>query len=187
MDEKAFLDNYFQRYREAIFNTGVYDSLLQARDRLLTVKEDGKKMILAGNGASASIAAHGAVDFTKQAGVRSISFNEAALITAFANDYGYEHWVQKALEVHADPGDVVLLISSSGKSPNIVNAARYSRETGNSVISFSGFDAGNPLRENGDINFWVDSKAYNVIENTHSIWMLTICDLLIGKAEYAVS
>ncbi len=187
MDEKAFLDSYFQRYKDAIFNPDIYDALLQARDCLQKVKESGKKMILAGNGASAGIASHGAVDFTKQAGVRSVCFNEAALITALANDCGYEFWVQKALEFYADPGDVILLISSSGKSPNIVNAAKYARQAGNTVISFSGFDAGNPLRTNSDIHFWVDSKAYNVIENTHSIWMLTICDLLIGKAEYTVS
>ena len=81
----------------------------------------GKKVIIAGNGGSAAMASHVAVDFTKAANIRAINFNEADLITCFANDYGYENWVGKALEAYADPGDLVILISSSGKSQNISN------------------------------------------------------------------
>ena len=58
-----------------------------------------------------------AVDLTKASGIRAVNFNEADLITCFANDYGYEHWVEKALDFYADPKDVVILISSSGSHP----------------------------------------------------------------------
>jgi D-sedoheptulose 7-phosphate isomerase len=127
------------------------------------------------------------VDFTKNARIRCINFNEADLITCFANDYGYEHWLEKALEFYADDGDVTILISSSGKSANMVRAAQYALARGLRLVTFTGFLANNPLKELGQLNFWVDSQAYNVIEMTHHIWLLAVCDLIIGKAEYPAS
>ncbi|MCP5047849.1 MAG: phosphoheptose isomerase, partial [bacterium] len=79
-----------------------------------------------------------------------------------------------------------VLISSSGNSENVVNAATYARSVGNTIITFTGFNEDNPLKSLGDINFWLDSKAYNIIECTHMIWLTTVIDLIIGKAEYAV-
>lgn len=187
MNDQVFLKQYFERYRQGLFGTDVTEQLIAFRDFALEVKKQGKKLIFAGNGASAGIASHAAVDFTKQGGITSVNFNEAGLITCFANDYGYENWVQKALEFYARSGDVVVLISTSGKSPNMVNAAKYARSVGFKVITFTGTTADNPLKSNGDLNFWVDSKAYNIVENTHQIWLLAVCDLIIGKAEYSVS
>lgn len=83
------------------------------------------KIILVGNGASASISSHLAIDFTKAAGVRAINFNESSLLTCFSNDFGYENWITRALQYYLLPGDIVILISSSGKSKNIVNAAKF--------------------------------------------------------------
>jgi D-sedoheptulose 7-phosphate isomerase len=143
--------------------------------------------LLAGNGASAAIVSHAATDFTKQAGVRSQCFTDSSLITAFANDYGYENWVAKAIEFYFIEGDAVILISSSGRSKNIVNAAKLAKEKGLKVITFTGFESNNPLKLLGDVNFWLDSKAYNVIECTHMIWITTVVDMIIGKAEYNVS
>ena len=131
------------------------------------------------------MASHVAVDFTKQGGVRSVNFNEADLITCFANDYGYEHWVEKAVEFYGDEGDMVILISSSGNSKNMVNAAQTAKKLGLDVITFTGFNPDNALKKEGIINIWLDSKAYNIVENTHQIWLLTVCDLMIGKAEYS--
>ncbi|MFM7272604.1 MAG: SIS domain-containing protein, partial [Gammaproteobacteria bacterium] len=74
----------------------------------------GRKVLVAGNGGSAAMASHVCVDFVKVAGVRAVNFNEADLITCFANDYGYENWVSRALEAYADADDLVILISSSG-------------------------------------------------------------------------
>ena len=91
------------------------------------------------------------------------------------------------MEHHSDPGDTVILISSSGNSPNILNGAKIAKEIGLSSITLSGFDKENPLRSLGDINLWADSKSYNIIEATHTLWLVAICDLIIGKKEYAVS
>jgi D-sedoheptulose 7-phosphate isomerase len=140
----------------------------------------GGKVLLAGNGASAAMAAHGAVDLTKVSGVRALTFNEADLITCFANDFGYEHWVAKALEYYADPKDAVVLISSSGRSPNIVNAARQARQMGLPLLTLSGFAPDNPLRAAGTVNLWVDSDQYNLVEVTHQAWIVAMVDALAG-------
>ena len=138
-----------------------------------------------GNGGSAAIASHVSVDLTKNANIRSVNFNEADLITCFANDYGYERWIEKAIDFYADDKDVLILISSSGKSPNMINACKVARNKKMSkIITFTGHDKNNPLSKLGDINFWINSKAYNFVENLHQVWLLTVVDLIIGKREY---
>ena len=129
------------------------------------------------------MASHVAVDLTKVAGVRAVNFNEADLITCLANDYGYEHWVEKAIEFYADPGDLIVLISSSGKSNNIINGAIKAKQMKLSLITFTGFTADNPLRKLGDLNFWADSQAYNVVEMTHHVWLLALVDKLVVDNE----
>jgi len=183
-DEASWLAHYFARYRTSIFQEGVVEQLVTLKQWMLEAQADGNKVILAGNGGSAAIASHSAVDFTKNAKIRCINFNEADLITCFANDYGYEWWLQKAIEHYVDAGDLIILISSSGKSPNMINAARFVREQGLKVVTFTGFAPDNPLKTVGHLNVWVNSRAYNVIEMTHHIWLLAVCDLIIGNAEY---
>ena len=153
---------------------------------ILKTKAAGRKLIFAGNGASASIANHASLDFTKQAKVKSVNFNESALITAFSNDFGYENWIQKAIEHYGQEGDTLILISSSGQSKNVINAANYALKNSINVITFTGFDSNNPLFMSGEINFWLDSRSYNIIEGVHQIWLMSICDLIIGKKEYSV-
>ena len=141
--------------------------------------QSSKKIIIAGNGGSAAMASHVAVDFTKAAGIRAINFNEADLITCFANDYGYENWVAQALEAYADQGELLILISSSGNSQNILNGAKKAKEMGLLVITLSGFLPDNPLRELGNLNLWVDSTEYNIVEMTHHVWLVAIIDYMI--------
>ncbi len=154
---------------------------------LLETNKKGNKVILSGNGASAAIAAHAALDLTKQAKVKSVAYHDPALITAYSNDYGYDKWLSKLLESHMDKGDLLILISVSGESPNIIEAAKYSRIVGNKVITFTGRDKNNSLKELGDMNFWVNSNAYNIVEGIHMIWITTIVDMIIGKSVYSVS
>lgn len=139
----------------------------------------GGKVIIVGNGGSAAMASHVSVDLTKNTRVRAINFNEADLITCFANDFGYERWVEKALDYYAQPQDVLILISSSGRSKNILNAAQKAKEMGMRLITLSGFDADNPLRTTGHINFWVNNHLYNIVEMTHHVWLLAIADKII--------
>jgi len=185
MDEIKFIKDYLDRYNKSLFEIDISEKILKMKSLLLDVKKNNKKVIVAGNGGSAAMASHIAVDFTKQGKIRTINFNEADLITCFANDYGYENWIEKAIEFYGDEGDKVILISSSGNSKNIVNAAKKAKELGIYVIGFSGFSYDNLLAKNSELSFWVDSKAYNIVENTHQIWLLMVCDLLVGKAEYS--
>lgn len=158
-------------------------SLLSATQLLHETKKRGGKVILVGNGGSAAMASHVAVDLIKVAGIRAVNFNEADLITCLANDYGYEYWVEKALEFYADPKDLIVLISSSGKSSNILNGAIKAKQMKLSLITFSGFASDNPLRKLGDLNFWADSQAYNVVEMTHHVWLLALVDKIVADSE----
>ena len=174
--------------KEALLADEVQCLLFEKAVQLVVdVYRKGGRLYIAGNGGSAAMASHCAVDFTKNAKIRCVNFNEADLITCFANDYGYESCFQKALEFYADPGDVAVFISSSGKSPNILKAADYARSKNFTVVTLSGFSADNPLASKGEINLCVDSRAYNIIEMVHHVWLLTVCDLIIGKAEYPAS
>jgi len=186
MSDSEFLDDYYARYRKAL-EADVRKELIAFRDLCLQVKARDGKLMIAGNGASASIASHAAVDFTKQAKIRAMAFNDHNLVTAFSNDYGYENWVAEAIRAYHQSGDAVVLISSSGKSPNIVKAAEVTKELGLPIITFSGFLNTNLLSQKGLINFWVDSKAYNIVESLHSIWICTVVDLIVGNAEYGVN
>jgi D-sedoheptulose 7-phosphate isomerase len=137
------------------------------------------KIILAGNGASAAISSHLSIDFTKAAGVRAVNFNEASLLTCFANDFGYENWIKKALDYYLIPKDIVILVSSSGKSKNVVNAAKFLKKKKNTLITLTGLNKNNPLRSYGDINFFVNSNNYNVVESLHLVILLSIVEKLI--------
>jgi len=185
MSNKFFTD-YFQSIQAGIESVN-QDDLIKASDDIKAVSKAGKKLIIAGNGGSAALASHVSVDFTKAAGIRAVNFNEADLLTCFANDYGYERIFEKAIEFYGDAGDLLILVSSSGSSQNVVNAARRAKELNMGVLTFTGFKSDNPLRKLGDINFWVDSKAYNIVEMTHHIWLLAIVDYIIGDIEYSAS
>ncbi len=187
MNEKQFLAEYFDRYRQSIFGTDMNSQLIELKGLMSGVHADGKKVIIAGNGGSATIASHCAVDFSKNAHIRCVNFNETGLVTCLSNDYGYERWIEKALELYADGGDLIILISSSGKSINMVKAADYARSKDHVLVTFTGFLSDNPLKMRGDLNFWVDSRAYNIVEMTHQMWLLAVCDLIIGSAEYPAS
>ena len=184
--DKKFLKLYFIDYLKLVSpEEKLIENLVNIKNILLRANKNGKKILIVGNGGSAAMASHVSVDLTKNAGIRCINFNEADLITCFANDYGYEKWVGKAVEFYGDEGDVFIGISSSGSSNNILNGCRAAREKDfSTVITLSGMSPDNPLRKLGDINLWVNSKAYNYIENIHQFWLLAIVDIIIGKIEY---
>jgi len=185
-DATAFLERYVEQFQQLYQGDASWISkLITLRDLVVRASRSGRKVIVVGNGGSAAIASHVAVDLTKNAGIRAITFNEADLITCFANDYGYEQWMAKAVECYGDAGDILIAISSSGQSKNILNACEAARRTKfASVVTLSGFDPANPLRHLGDENFWVDSRAYNLVELTHQFWLLALVDLIIGRTEY---
>lgn len=152
--------------------------LIKVRSEFKKIKKTKKKIIIFGNGGSAAIANHFSIDLTKTAGIRCVNFNESSLLTCFSNDYGYENWVKKTIEFHAKKGDLIILISSSGESKNMINACNFSIKRKIKVVTFTGFNKNNRLSKLGNINFWVNSKEYNYIENTHQFLLLSLVDSL---------
>src|SRR5262249_44731696 len=124
------------------------------------VQKASRKMMLIGNGGSAAIASHEALDFWKNGGIAATAFNDPAQLTCLVNDCGYENIFAAAIEMFAKPGDVLIAISSSGKSASIVNGVEAARKKQGAVITYSGFGEDNPLRGLGDLNFYISSSAY---------------------------
>tara|TARA_Y100000591_G_scaffold312991_1_gene318024 strand:+ start:954 stop:1544 length:591 start_codon:yes stop_codon:yes gene_type:complete len=186
INETNFVKDYLNDLSISLLpNKEVVDKIIEVKKILINTSNRNGKVLIFGNGGSAAISSHVSIDLTKNAKLRTVNFNEADLITCFSNDYGYERWVEKAIDFYADKKDTLILISSSGKSKNMINACKIARKKKiGKVISFTGHNKNSPVSQLSDINFWVDSKAYNFIENTHQIWLLTICDLIIGKREY---
>ena len=122
---------------------------------------------------------------TKNANIRCINFNEPDLITCFSNDFGYDNWLSNSIKFYGDKGDILIAISSSGKSKNIINGcAAAKKKKFSKIITLTGHSINNPVMKKGDINLWINSKAYNFIENIHQFWLLLLVDLVIGKTEY---
>jgi len=187
MSDHQFIKNYLQDFIELLQpNNQSIEELIKVRNLLLETSRKGNKVLIFGNGGSAAIASHFSVDLTKNAKLRCLNFNEASIITCFANDYGFDHWAEKVIDFYGDEGDLLIVISSSGQSQNMINAVKAARN-GNfhSVVTLSGFSQDNPLQKMGDINLWVNNKSYNFVENIHQIWLLAIVDLVIGKREYS--
>lgn len=142
----------------------------------------GGKLMFVGNGGSSAIASHMSIDYWKNGGLRATAFNDPALLTCLSNDYGYEHVFEKPVRMFATDRDLLIAISSSGKSPNILRAADAAREIGCRVVTLSGFGADNPLRSRGDVNFYVPSDAYGFVELTHLSLCHCVLDLACGYA-----
>ena len=189
MNEKIFLKNYLLELQNHLMGDDkTIDNLISLKKIIIDNAKKGKKILVFGNGGSAAIASHFTVDLTKNARVRATNYNEADLITCLSNDYGYDQWVSKAIELYMDKGDLVFFISSSGVSKNMINAVKIARKKkARKIVSFTGFNTNNPLKKKSDLNFWVNSRAYNHVENIHQIWLLSLVDLIIGKSEYSAN
>ena len=131
--------------------------------------ESGGKLFFIGNGGSAGIASHMAVDFWRNGGIRSLSFHDPALLTCISNDFGYAQVFARSLEMFADKDDMLVAISSSGASPNILNAVQVALAKECQVVTFSGFAAANPLRGRGHWNCYIPSHEYGIVELSHNI------------------
>lgn len=137
--------------------------------------KQGNKVIIIGNGGSASIASHMATDLLKNIKIPAFAFNDASLLTCLSNDLGYENVFSVPIGVLANKGDILFAISSSGKSKNILNAVSRAQKLGCFIVSLSGFSFRNPLRNKGDVNFYLPSSSYGAVEITH----LAICHAVV--------
>ena len=177
-----YINIYLNKFSK-ILNDCNHKDFSKIIEFLKETKKNKKKVILVGNGGSAAMASHVSVDLTKMCNIRAINFNEADLLTCFSNDYGYENWVQKALSFYADKGDLVVCISSSGNSKNIINGAKFAKKIGCNVVTLTGFSKQNKVKKIGHVNLWLESKNYNFIEMAHHTWLLSIVDF-IAKAKF---
>ncbi|MBU1922887.1 MAG: SIS domain-containing protein [Candidatus Omnitrophica bacterium] len=153
-------------------------AIAQVCEVILRQNKKGNKVIIVGNGGSASIASHMVTDFVKNLKIPALSFSDSSLLTCLSNDLGYEKVFSAPIGVLAKKGDILFAISSSGKSRNILNAVSEGKRIGCPVISFSGFSANNPLRRLGNINFYVPSSSYGAVEIAHLAICHSIVDIL---------
>jgi D-sedoheptulose 7-phosphate isomerase len=153
----------------------------EAFDRIITdarsVHAAGNKLMFIGNGGSAGIASHLAIDYSKNGNLRALAFNDAAALTCLANDLGYENVFATQIDLHARPGDHLIAISSSGASANILRGVEAARRRDCGVVTLSGFKADNPLRGLGDVNFYVPHDAYGFVEIAHLALCHAVLDL----------
>ena len=150
-------------------------------DRFLVAREKKKKAILVGNGGSASVVGHMQMDLCNAVKLRAICFHDAPLLTALSNDFGYVVAFERCVKLWAEPGDVIVGVSSSGRSENILRAVDAARAADCDVITLSGFANDNPLRSRGDINFHVPSKDYGPVETAHACLAHMLTDLALAR------
>jgi D-sedoheptulose 7-phosphate isomerase len=143
---------------------------------LLSVKKNKGIAYVIGNGGSAGIASHFAVDLINALKIASNTLYDSNLMTCIGNDYGYDQIFSSPLKILLQPADLLVAISSSGASKNILNAVEVAKEKQVKVITLSGFLPNNPLRSLGDLNFWLDRRDYGLVEMGHFFLLHTIID-----------
>ncbi len=175
-----FKKNFLQEVKSYI-NKLDLKKINKLQELILETSEKGKKVIICGNGGSSATAAHACVDLTKNARIKAINFNEYDLITCFSNDFGYQNWIKKSLEYYADPEDLLILISCSGNSKNLVNAQKKAISMKLKTAVITGCKKSNNLnKRKNDVKIWINSKSYNHIEIIHHIILLMIVDNIIN-------
>jgi D-sedoheptulose 7-phosphate isomerase len=162
-------DNHKNNYEIEMGINSLYSNLAKLRDC-------NKSLYIVGNGGSASVAAHATTDFFNVAKIRATTVHESSLLTCMSNDFGYENAFGKMLDQLLNPDDAVILISSSGKSQNIINAALCAAHKGAYVITLTGFSHDNPLRQLGNINIWFACNEYGLVEIGHQFILHNIAD-----------
>lgn len=174
-----WLLDYIKETTTGLNDTGLLDKFVQAKSMILSCRDRDGSIYLFGNGGSNAIGTHISVDFANMVGMKCFNFNDPSVITAHANDYGYENSMERFVKLFCRDGDVLMFISSSGESPNIINAAKQARKQQCEIITFSAFNKDNTLSKTGDINFWTPSKIYNISESIHFVWLAWLCDFII--------
>jgi D-sedoheptulose 7-phosphate isomerase len=158
---------------------GVVEGIEQAAKLIVARTTAGNKLMFIGNGASAAISSHQATDFWKAGGMRAIAFNDASLLTCISNDFGYPHVFEKPIEMFGEKGDVLVAISSSGQSENILRGVEAGQRKGIEILTLSGFAPDNPLRAMGSFNFYVSSNKYGHVEVVHHAICHCMLDTII--------
>ena len=179
--------SYFGTYRDLLSNPSIIEAAKSIASLLHSTSQNEGTVMFFGNGASASLASHAALDFTKQAKVRSQVFHDPSYLTAISNDAGFENWIVTTLDFYSKPNDCVVFISVSGESECLLRGAQKARDLGLKVVTLTGKEPGNSLSQLGDLNVHVPSQAYNIVEGLHSVLLTGCVDSIIGKSVYDVA
>jgi D-sedoheptulose 7-phosphate isomerase len=189
-DIAQFAEDYYRRFTEVLvaFDKSSLGAIVEV---LLRVSEAGGTLWVAGNGGSAAIADHTVCDASKgtyvegQTPLRSVSLSaNGPMITALANDIGYDVVFSEQLRYYLEDDDALLVVSSSGNSPNVVEACKYARERGVPTIAFVGFRGGE-LARLADHVVHVPVDNYGMAEDTHQSLMHVLTQYLRARAEEA--
>jgi D-sedoheptulose 7-phosphate isomerase len=190
MPYREFFQQYTNTLAACLQGVAVTDAAEHPLDAMMTLDgltarlrqlraSDGKVMLI-GNGGSAAMASHIAFDFWKRAKINATAFNDPILLTASVNDFGYERMFAEPVRMFAKRGDVLFAISSSGKSPNIINAAWEGRKIGCEVVTLSAFGADNPLRKVGNVNIYLNNTEYGHAELGHETILHSLADYILS-------
>ena len=180
---------YLQRFQEALLHTTFENTLsyeknmVAIREIFSQIRDKKRKVYFIGNGGSAGIAIHMTSDFLKNACIRTHSMHDPATLTCLANDFGYSFVFSKQLEQVADEGDLLVAISSSGESENILQAVLSGREMQCRVLTLTGFRETNRLRKMGDDNIYVPSMEYGIVETIHNLILQQIVDEIAAQGK----
>jgi D-sedoheptulose 7-phosphate isomerase len=191
LKQKLYYNQYLKDLSRSMVElevTNQHGQLVSQEEALLSccgickkIKLSHNTMYFIGNGASACMASHMAADFNKTCGCRATSFNDIALMTAVSNDVSYEECFSIPLSRFAVKKDALITISSSGNSPNIINAIHRAKDIGLSIITFSGMNPNNQSRKLGHFNFWLPANTYGLVEAGHQIllhcWLDTYLEI----------
>jgi D-sedoheptulose 7-phosphate isomerase len=179
------LRNYFSTLDRVLHAVEVTDrsgntvdqksGLSSAAQAVTRASTAGKTIFVIGNGGSAGIASQVSYAFTHLKGVAAVCLNDPSALTGIGAEHGYEQVFARQVAAHGRPGDCLIAISSSGQSPNILNAVAAARENGLDILTLSGFRPQNPLRRSGDLNLFVDSREYGFVEVSH----LALCHAVV--------
>jgi D-sedoheptulose 7-phosphate isomerase len=174
LENLSFTDDYGTR----VENAEGFSRWLALTDPAI---REGRGIFFIGNGASASMASHFAADLGKNGNLRTYTFTDLSLITALANDTSYENVFTDPIRRYMEPRDLLVAISSSGNSPNIVNAVRMALERGSSVVTISGMRLDNAIRSMGLLNVHVPAPEYGLAESAHAAILHYWVDSCIEK------
>ena len=144
----------------------------------LTKLSKNNKVFIFGNGGSAAVASHFALDLSNNSDIKCFTLPDMSMISCLSNDYGYENLFSKYLTIYGNKDDILILISSSGNSKNIINAYKCAQKLKfKNIFTLSGFNKKSPLSKISKNNIWINSKNYNQIENLHQVCLLSVVDL----------
>ncbi len=171
-----------QIWKDASYKLADYaEGIKLILDCFTTHKKKQSQVFFIGNGGSSAIASHMTADFMKNGGMNTYSLYDSAVTTCMGNDFGYEYIFSKPMEFLVKENDLVVAISSSGNSDNIINAIKIARDKGADIITLTGFKQDNKLKQLGDINVYVPIERYGIVESIHNLVLQQVVDLIMER------